>query len=93
MSKYFAMAMAITAALIAAPVHASDIASDRKVIFEAAVRLASDDAYMEIARQAWRKGWRFTPEQIEDGAMRHFEELKLQLIDQGYIIVPGEAGT
>ena len=93
MSKSCAMALVITAALIAPPVHASESAGDRKVIFEGAVRIASDDAYMEIMRQAWTKGWRFTPEQVEDGAMRHFEELKLQLLDQGYIVLPGEAGA
>ena len=93
MSKSLAMALVITAALIAPPVHASETAGDRKVVFEAAVRIASDDAYMEIMSQAWSKGWRFTPEQIEEGANRHFEELKLQLIDQGYIILPGEAGA
>ena len=93
MSRLCAMVLVITAALISAPVHADDTARDRKVIFEAAVRIASDDAYKEIVRQAWSKGWRFTPEQIKNGAMRHFEELKLQLIDQGYIILPGEAGA
>jgi hypothetical protein len=92
MSKSCAIALVITAALIA-PVHASETGGDRKVVFEVAVRIASDDAYMQIMRQAWSKGWRFTPEQIEDGATRHFEELKLQLIDQGYIILPGEAGA
>ena len=93
MSKSNAMALVITAALIATPVHADDTAGDRKVIFEAVVRIASDNTYMKIVRQAWSKGWRFTPEQIKNGAMRHFEELKLQLIDQGYIILPGEAGA
>ncbi len=93
MPKSSAMALAIVAALIAVPAYASDKASNRKVVFEAAVKIASDDAYMEIVRQAWSKGWRFTPEQIEDGSRRHFEELKLQLIDQGYTILPGEAGA
>ena len=65
MSKSCAMALVITAALISAPVHAGDTARDRKVIFEAAVRIASEDAYKEIVRQAWSKGWRFTPEQIK----------------------------
>ena len=93
MSKSYPMALVITAALIATPVHAGDTAGNHKVIFEAVVRIASDNTYMKIMRQAWSKGWRFTSEQIEDGARRHFEELKLQLVDQGYIILPGEAGT
>jgi hypothetical protein len=29
----------------------------------------------DILRQAWSKGWRFTPEQIERGARRHVEAL------------------
>lgn len=93
MPKSSAMALVIVAALITVPAYASDNANNRKVIFEAVVKIASDDAYMEIVRQAWSKGWRFTPEQIEDGFRRHFEELKLQLIDQGYTILPGEAGA
>ena len=93
MRKSYVLALAIAAVLITAPGFASDHASNRKAFFEATVKIASDDAYMEILHQAWSKGWRFTPEQIEHGSKRHFEELKLQLIDQGYIILPGEAGA
>jgi hypothetical protein len=50
-------------------------------------------AYTELLRQALGKGWRYTPEQIECGYRRHFEEFKLQLLDQGYTIVVGEAGA
>jgi hypothetical protein len=39
------------------------------------------------------KGWRYTPTQIENGYRRHFEEFKLQLIDQKYTIVVGDAGA
>ena len=93
MPKSNAMALAIVAALIAMPVYAGDDARKPKVVFEATVKAVSDDAYMELVRQAWSKGWRFTPEQIEAGSKRHFEELKLQLIDQGFIILPGETGS
>lgn len=93
MLKSSVLVMAITAVLIAEPTYAGDTASSRKVVYEAAVRAVSDEAYMEIVRQAWSKGLRFTREDIEKGARRHFEEFKLQLIDDGYTILPGEAGT
>jgi hypothetical protein len=93
MAKSCALVLSIVAALIAAPAHASDNSGDRMVIFEAAVKIVSDDAYMEILRQGWSKGLRFTPEQVESGGRRHFEELKLRLIDKGYVILPGETGA
>ena len=93
MPKSNAMALAIVAALIAMPVYAGDDARKPKVVFEATVKAVSDDAYMELVRQAWSKGWRFTREDIEKGLRRHFEEFKLQLIGEGYTILPGEAGT
>ena len=83
----------IIAALLSVPAYPADNESNRKVIFEVALRLTSDETYSELVRQAWSKGWRFTPEQIEAGSKRHFEELKLQLIDHGYAILPGETGS
>jgi hypothetical protein len=93
MPKSCALALAIVAALMSVPAHAGNDARKPKVVFEAAVKAVSDDAYMELVRQAWSKGWRFTHEDIEKGLRRHFEEFKLQLIGDGYTILLGEAGT
>ena len=93
MPKYCALALVIVAALMTVPAYAGDDARIPKVVFEAAVKAASDDAYLELVRQAWSKGWRFTREDIEKGLRRHFEEFKLQLIGEGYTILSGEAGT
>jgi len=93
MLKSSVLVLTISAILIAVPAYAGDDAPKPKVVFEAAVKAVSDDAYMELVRQAWSKGWRFTREDIEKGLRRHFEEFKLQLIGEGYTILSGEAGT
>ena len=93
MLKSSVLVLTISAILIAVPAYAGDDARKPKVVFEAAVKAVSDDAYMELVRQAWSKGWRFTHEDIEKGLRRHFEEFKLQLIGEGYTILSGEAGT
>jgi hypothetical protein len=87
------IALALLAAAVALPAHAGDKATARKLISEAAARMVSELTYTELLRQAMSKGWRYTPEQIERGYRRHFEEFKVQLIDQGYTIVVGEAGA
>jgi len=90
------MCLAISALAIglsAMPARAGDKAGEPRVTTEAAVRMIGNLTYTEILRRAWRNGWRFTPEQIESGYRRHFEELKLQLIDQGFLILGGEAGV
>ena len=69
------------------------LGSSRKLISEAEIQIVSDAAYTGLLRQALNKGWRFAPEQIEKGYRRHFEELKLQLINQGYTILAGEVGV
>ena len=84
---------AMLALLASGTVEAAEQTTQPKIVFEQAVRAASDAEYREILRQAWSKGLRFTPEQIKRGARRHFEELKLQLIDKGYVILAGEAGA
>jgi hypothetical protein len=73
--------------LSAAPSSSGDAVSR---ISEDAVKSASADAYTNLLLKAYRKGWRYTPRAIENGFRRHFEELKLQLIDQGYTITPGD---
>jgi hypothetical protein len=60
---------------------------DGKVISENVVRAASAGLYSDILIRACRNGWRYPRPQIENGFKRHFEELKLQLIDQGYTVV------
>ena len=85
--------LAITASLLGGPVHAGDSAKAHKVVSEAMVKRVSDLTYTEILGQTIKKGWRYTPEQMESGYRRHFEEFKLRLIDQGYIILVGEVGA
>jgi hypothetical protein len=87
------IALALLAAVAALPAQAGDKTPARKLISEAAARMVSELTYTELLRQAMSKGWRYTPEQIESGYRRHFEEFKLQLIGLGYTIVVGEAGA
>jgi hypothetical protein len=65
----------------------------RRVISEAALHRLSDLVYEEILRQAQSKGWCYTPDQIASGHRRHFDEMKLRFIDEGYVILAGEAGA
>lgn len=86
-------ALALIAAMIAQPLRAGDRAAAHRVISEAEARMISEMTYTDLLGQALKKGWRFTPAQIESGYRRHFEEFKLQLMDQGYTILVGEAGA
>jgi len=92
MKRRMAM-MALLVAVIALPVHAGDNSKAHKFVSEADAHMISNMVYAEILGQAIRKGWRYTPEQIESGYKRYFDEFKLQLIDQGYTILVGEAGA
>jgi hypothetical protein len=55
---------------------------------ESDVKIASMRLYADILANAARNGWDYTPESIVSGSNRHFEEMKLQLNDAGYEIVP-----
>ena len=92
MRSYFA-ALAVLSAMIAQPVFAETKSSLSMLVAEGEVRAISDFVYTELCRQAISKGWRFTPEQLENGYRRHLEEFKVRLIDQGLEIVPGEVGV
>ena len=81
----------ILIALLADPLQAAE--QGHRVVSEADVQMLSALNYGEILRQATSKGWRYTPEQIESGYRRHFEEMKLRFIDCGYAILVGEAGA
>jgi hypothetical protein len=83
----------IAAMMLAGPATSGEKIETARIVSEAEVRMLSDLTYTELLSQALGKGWRYTPEQIESGYRRHFDEFKLQLIDQGYTILVGEAGA
>jgi hypothetical protein len=83
----FALA-AVVLALSATPSLSGDTKRQGNSIPEDTVKIANAYAYSDLLLQAYRKGWRYTPSAIENGFRRHFEELKLQLLDQGYTIRP-----
>jgi hypothetical protein len=93
MMRLFLSLLLVAAGLHGGQAGADDIASPRKAVSEVEVKMISDFTYAELLGQAMKRGWRYTPAQIESGYRRHFEEFKLQLIDQGYVILAGEAGT
>ena len=93
MMKSRFVAMAVLAAWLAGPAQAAEKARSPRIVSEAVVRVLSDLSYGEILRQASSKGWRYTPEQIESGYRRHFEQMKLRFIDCGYTVLAGEAGA
>jgi hypothetical protein len=83
----------ILAAMLALPLSVGPCLSEGtqyrgKLISEDAVRTASAELYSDILARACRNGWRYPRSQIENGFKRHLEELKLQLVVQGYTIVP-----
>ncbi|RWK85404.1 MAG: hypothetical protein EOR45_30665 [Mesorhizobium sp.] len=57
-------------------------------VLESDVKITSMRVYADILANAARNGWDYTPESIVSGSKRHFEEMKLQLNDAGYEIVP-----
>ena len=67
--------------------------TEANVITEVELKRLSDAVYSWLLDQAIQKGHFYSPEVIASGYKRHFEELKVQLIGQGYIILVGEAGT
>ncbi|PTE08456.1 hypothetical protein C9427_20985 [Mesorhizobium helmanticense] len=67
---------------------APSFASGCMQVLESDVKIASMRAYAGIMAIAAANGWNYTPESIESGSRRHFEEMSLQLIAVGYEIVP-----
>lgn len=59
-----------------------------KPISEEAVRVFSAQMYSDILKRACLQGRRYPSSQIESGFKRHFQEMTLQLIAEGYTIVP-----
>jgi len=85
--------LALIVAVAATPVFAGSSSKQPKIIAEAEAKRLSDAVYTWLLDQAIEKGHHYSPEAIASGYKRHFEELKVQLIDQGYRILAGEAGT
>lgn len=88
MTKSFVLAAMLTLPLSAGPCLAEGSQNDAKLISEEAVRTASAELYAEVLMRACDNGWRYPRSQIENGFRRHLGELKLQLVLQGYTIVP-----
>ncbi|WP_044548155.1 hypothetical protein [Mesorhizobium japonicum] len=63
-------------------------ASGCRQLLESDVKIASMRLYADMLANAARRGWNYAPEWIVSGSKRHFDELKLRLIDLGYEIVP-----
>ncbi|CAH2395915.1 hypothetical protein [Mesorhizobium ventifaucium] len=59
-----------------------------KPIAEEAVRTASARLSSDILKQECMHGRRYPRSQIKSGFKRHFEELRLTIVEEGYTIVP-----
>lgn len=57
------------------------------LIAEETVRTISARMYANLLLQAYEKGWRYPEKQIEAGFRHHFDELRQQLIAQGFTII------
>lgn len=71
------------------PSSPGDELSPQKVISEDAARIISARLYSVILMKACRSGWRYPLSHVKSGFKRHFDEFKLQLVSNGYIIVTG----
>lgn len=60
----------------------------QKLMHEIKVREISAKQYTDLLRLACFNGFRYRQEVIRNGYRRHYEELRLSLIDQGYTIIP-----
>lgn len=59
-----------------------------KRISEETVRVVSAQMYSDILRRACLQGRRYPSSQIESGFKRHFDEMRLMLVGEGYTVVP-----
>ena len=89
MTKSSIFAAMLVLPLSVGPCLSEGTQSGGKLISEDAVRAVSAELYSDILIRACRNGWRYPRSQIETGFKRHLSELKLQLVDQGYTILPG----
>lgn len=93
MTKLPVLAAILVLSVSAGPCLSEGTQTNGKLISEEAVKAASAELYSNILVRACRNGWRYPRSQIENGFKRHLAELKLQLIDQGYTVVPDMTAT
>lgn len=73
------------------PSSPGDELSPDKVISEDEARIISARLYSAILIKACKSGWRYPLSHVKSGFRRHLTEFKLQLVMDGYTIVPGRA--
>ena len=88
MTKLSDLTAILVLSVSAGPCMSEGTQTNGKLISEAAVKAASAALYSDILVRACRNGWRYPRSYIENGFRRHLAELKLQLVDQGYMVVP-----
>ncbi|WP_095082758.1 hypothetical protein [Mesorhizobium sophorae] len=64
-----------------------------KPIFEVKVRMASALRYSDILSQECMHGRRYPRNKIKNGFKRHYQEMCLQLVAEGYTILPDVTGN
>jgi len=88
MTKSSVLTAILVLSVSAGPCLSEGTQTNGKLISEEAVEAASAELYSDILVRACRNGWRYPRSYVENGFRRHLAELKLQLVDQGYIVVP-----
>lgn len=84
--------VAVMLILTAAQPLGAEQLQQRKFISETTVKLASAMAYANLLEQARQKGWQFSESDIESGSRHHYDELRLRLVNDGYTVLPADAG-
>ena len=88
MTKLSVLTAVLVLSASAGPCLSEGTQTNGKLISEAAVKAASAELYSDILVRACRNGWRYPRSYVENGFRRHLAELKLQLVDQGYTVIP-----
>jgi len=88
MTRLSVLTAILVLSVSAGPCLSEGTQTNGKLISEEAVEAASAELYSDILVRACRNGWRYPRSYVENGFRRHLAELKLQLVDQGYIVVP-----
>ena len=88
MTRLSVLTAILVLSVSAGPCLSEGTQTNGKLISEEAVKAASAELYSDILVRACRNGWRYPRSYIEIGFSRHLAELKLQLVDQGYTVVP-----